>query len=161
VAADPVTRTFPVEVEVADKSAGLHAGQVVEASLSLQTFENVTAVPIVAVHEAAGTPRLMRVKNGKAASVSVTLGPSIDDRIVVTSGIAPGDEVVVVGGAELEDGAAVEVTRRIPPIIDTPQTPFVEASGAETPPGGDGVSLMEKANRTEADLEAKPKTKAR
>ncbi len=113
VAADPATRTFPVELALADKIKGLHTGQVVEASLALQTFDDVIAVPVSAVKKTVSDPHVLVVEGGKAISRTVTLGLEIEDVVIVKTGLKPGDEVIVIGGAEIQDGTAVEVTRRI------------------------------------------------
>ena len=121
VAADPATRTFPVEVAVDDKGSRLHTGQVVQASLALQTFEDVVAIPAIAVQKAVGAPRVLTVKNEKVSVNTVELGAEIADLVVIKSGIKPGDEVIVIGGDELQEGAAVSVTRRIPgPVSKLP-----------------------------------------
>ena len=135
VAADSVTRTFPVEVELVEKHADLRAGQVVQASLALQTFENVTAVPSGAVQKSLGPPRIVIVEGGKAKVRTVTLGQEIDDLVIVTSGVKPNDEVVVVGGSELRDDIEVAVTRRIPhsnDVVTTAEAAPKDTGGAST-----------------------------
>lgn len=114
VAADEATRTFPVEVEVDGTTEGLRAGQVVRASLELARHADALAVPVDAVLSRDGQRTLVVVRDGKARELSVVTGPEIDGRVIITSGLVAGEEVVVVGGDELSDGAEVEVVNDNP-----------------------------------------------
>jgi RND family efflux transporter MFP subunit len=114
VAADEMTRTFPVEVEVDGAAEGLRAGQVVRASLELARHEAALAVPVDAVLGSGSQRKLFAVQGGKARELSVVTGPQIDGRVIVVTGLEPGTEVVVVGGDELADGAEVEVVNDAP-----------------------------------------------
>jgi RND family efflux transporter MFP subunit len=109
VAADEMTRTFPVEIEVDATAEGLRAGQVVRASLELERHEGALAVPIDAVLTVGGKRSVFLARNGKAHLTAVVVGPEIDGRLVVFGGLAAGDEVIVVGGDELVDGAEIEI----------------------------------------------------
>lgn len=115
VAADSRTRTFPVEVEVAPFEGALRAGQVVHVSLELQVFENVIAVPNQSISKdpLTGAAEVLVIEGGKAKRQMVTVGPQIDELVILTSGIKSGDEVVTVGGSDLENGFPVEVRSRI------------------------------------------------
>ena len=110
VAADPQTRTFPVELAVSEKNGGLRTGQVVQASLAMQTHQNVIAVPLSAVLEADSDPKVMVAEKGRAKTVSVTLGPKIERLVIVRDGLEVGEKVIVIGFDELVDGAEVAIT---------------------------------------------------
>ncbi|MBW2276651.1 MAG: efflux RND transporter periplasmic adaptor subunit [Deltaproteobacteria bacterium] len=109
VAADEMTRTFPVEVEVDAAAEGLRAGQVVRAYLELARHEGALAVPVDAVMVVGGERSVFVARDGKAHRSSVVIGPEIDGQVIIASGLAAGDAVIVVGGDELADGAEIEI----------------------------------------------------
>lgn len=113
VAADVMTRTFPVEVAVSDPEEGLRTGQVVQAALALQTYQNVLAVPLSAVIESDSNPKVMVVEKGRAKTVPVTLGPTIEKLVIVEKGLKEGDQIIVIGFDELSNGAEVEITGKL------------------------------------------------
>jgi RND family efflux transporter MFP subunit len=108
VAGDPATHTFPVEVEVPGGADGPSPGQVVRATIKVATHADVLAVPEAALVD----DGVFLVREGRARRAAVTASAGIGGRVVVTAGIATGDEVVVVGNHGLEDGAKVEVVSR-------------------------------------------------
>jgi RND family efflux transporter MFP subunit len=108
VAADPQTRTFPVELVTENAGDVLRPGQVVEARIEFAVHKNVLVVPIEAVTTMDGAESVFVVADGAARRVPVQLGIQSEGRTVVEEGLSPGDEVVVVGGDGLEDGSLVE-----------------------------------------------------
>jgi len=51
----------------------------------------------------------------------VTTGIEIDDQVEITSGLEPGERLVVMGQRSIEDGAQVRVVERIAPAQTEPQ----------------------------------------
>lgn len=111
LAADPVSRTFPVRV-VADNPdhvvrAGLHA----RVRLVLEAKAGTLAVADEAVREINGQPYLMVTDGDHARRVAVETGLDGDQGIEILSGLT-GDELVVVeGNFGLPDGALIEVAQ--------------------------------------------------
>ncbi|MCP4677003.1 MAG: efflux RND transporter periplasmic adaptor subunit [Deltaproteobacteria bacterium] len=139
VAADSMTRSFPIEVLVDEQEEGLRAGQVVHAGLELEEHADVLTVPMGTIVSSDGGRSVFVVVKNLAKKVQVTTGPRIDGKVIIRSGLKTGDEVITVGGTDLKDGAAVEVVGRPPvaeaeqpaekqPIVKQPETsPIVEA----------------------------------
>lgn len=69
----------------------------------------VVTLPLAALAAPESAPRVWRVDPASRSvqAVRVTLGERLGDRVVVTSGIAPGDEIVVRGANSLQDGQIV------------------------------------------------------
>ena len=109
VAAEESTRTFPVEVSVEHSSVGLRAGQVVRSSLTLGDFRRVLAVPVDAVLREGERSSLFLVRDGRAHRLPVRVGTQVRDRVIIESGLAAGDRVIVVGSDGLQEGAEVMV----------------------------------------------------
>jgi membrane fusion protein, multidrug efflux system len=109
IAADERTRTFPVEITVNEKENTLHAGQVVQATVELKKHEDALAVPLDAIVNEHEGPTVRLVVGNTSKLCNITIGPRIDDKVVILNGLKEGDEVIVVGGSGLKDGTTVEV----------------------------------------------------
>ncbi|UCD63563.1 MAG: efflux RND transporter periplasmic adaptor subunit [Candidatus Zixiibacteriota bacterium] len=108
--ADPVTRAFEVEV-LADNAAGLYKpGMFVRISIVLEDLIGAVAVPRKAVLTLDDKPTVFVASGGIAKKTTVTLGPEIDGRIVVTSGLSFGDSLVTLGQDYLDEGFEVTIT---------------------------------------------------
>jgi membrane fusion protein (multidrug efflux system) len=125
VAADPVTRAFPVVVALGPGQRGLRVGQVLAATFELARHDAALVVPADAVLDPEDAPAVLRVEGDLARRVAVDLGERVGDRFVVASGLAAGDRIVTAGGDGLADGARVRV-------LGAP------SAAPSPPPAGDG-----------------------
>ncbi len=108
--ADPVTRTFQVEV-VFDNSEGMfRPGVFIRINIPLEQLTGVVVVPRQAVIARRGGEVVFVVSNGIAQERAVTTGADLGGRIVVTSGLDVGDTLVTLGQDYLQDGVEVNIT---------------------------------------------------
>ncbi|MFO8072916.1 MAG: efflux RND transporter periplasmic adaptor subunit [Polyangia bacterium] len=125
-AADERTRTFPVEVEIDERTGGepedLRPGQVVEAEVELAHHRGVLTVPTALLERGANgeQPSVLVARDGAARRVPLTLGDELGGELIVVSGLSAGAQLITVGGDDLEDGAAVEVVERFDPAEQAP-----------------------------------------
>lgn len=78
--------------------------------IEVESIGEAVTVPVEAVlDESGGQNFVYVVKDGRAKKVAVKTGRMTDTRAEILSGIQAGDQVVVTGLADLEDGAAVKV----------------------------------------------------
>jgi RND family efflux transporter MFP subunit len=117
VAADPLTRTFQVEIKVDEQAfgQGLKPGQVVQAVLDLENHQQAISVPLSAVAYQSDTKLVWVVADNKAQARPVELGPAIEGRVLIKVGLKQGEQVVVVGAELLSDGAEVQVVNQEKP----------------------------------------------
>jgi RND family efflux transporter MFP subunit len=115
-AADPMTGTFEVEIEVTAGGARFVRGLVAKVTLDLDKLAGASAsstvVPVSALVEANGTEGTVYVLDASgtvARRRPVTVGPLVGDRVVVEAGLEPGQTVITDGAAWLTDGHAVRV----------------------------------------------------
>jgi len=115
-AADRLTGTFEVEIEVQPDGARFARGLVAKVTLPLAALpgvaDNATVVPVSALVEADGNRATVYVldrTNNLARRKEVTLGPLLGEQIVVTAGLDNGEAVITDGAAWLTDGRAVRV----------------------------------------------------
>lgn len=108
-ATEASSRTFPAEIAVANGDGTLKPGMIARVSLVRRSFENAIVVPRDVLHERdAGTVAVV-MENGVARVRTVTLDASEDGKVVVTSGLAAGDQLIVEGQRGLVDGQPVRV----------------------------------------------------
>ena len=66
------------------------------------------AVPKESILEQGSTSTLFVATDGKAKEQQVALGPSIDDQVIIASGLAAGQQIIVKGHHGLKDGDSIK-----------------------------------------------------
>ena len=108
---DPSTRTFPVELVLANAKEIVKPGMYARVTMNYGTRQSIV-VPDLAVVKQLGSGNryvYIRKQDGTVAYSKVELGRRMGDKYEILSGIADGDEVVTSGQIALKDGIAVEV----------------------------------------------------
>lgn len=85
----------------------LPIGAFARASVPTAHRVNVVAVPADAVLSEAGVNYVFTIVNGHAKRRNIELGIRDRNRIEVTSGLRPGDRIIIAGSPAVVDGAAV------------------------------------------------------
>ena len=113
-AADRLTGTFEIEVEVRPDGARFVRGLVGKVTMPLaqlpEITDEATVVPVAALVEADGPRAIVYVidrERNVARRKEVTLGPIFGEQVVVTAGLTVGEPVVTDGATWLTDGRAV------------------------------------------------------
>lgn len=107
--ADPVTRAFPVEINLDNKEGAIKPGMVADLLLSTGTSKGAVAVPVEAVMEREGQFTVFVVEDGQAKEVSVKVGVSAGQLTEIKEGIKEGQPVIVKGNRLVVDGQSVRV----------------------------------------------------
>jgi membrane fusion protein, multidrug efflux system len=109
-AADAATRQVPVQVTIPNDEGALVSGLYAEGRVQAETRQGV-AVPLSAVDERGAAPEVAVLRGGRVARVRVTLGlrDTEADRLELTSGVAPGDTLLVGAALGTSPGTAVRV----------------------------------------------------
>jgi RND family efflux transporter MFP subunit len=99
-AADPVTRQVPIFVTIPNTGGRLVAGLFAEGRVT-QASRQALVVPFTAVNENSGAPWVVRVRDGKAERVEVTLGLRDDqtERVEIAKGVSA-DDLLLVGASQ-------------------------------------------------------------
>jgi len=105
--ADPVTRTFPVELVVGSTDAGLRPGLVVRAEMERGQVDGAVAAPLEALVVGVDGTVAFVVEDCRAHRRPVRTGGSEGDTVLVLEGLSVGDELVVQGQRDLGDGQRV------------------------------------------------------
>ncbi|MEJ1968168.1 MAG: MdtA/MuxA family multidrug efflux RND transporter periplasmic adaptor subunit [Rhizomicrobium sp.] len=132
---DTTTGTVKLRAQFDNANGELFPNQFVNVQLLVNTLQDQTLVPVAAVQRGAEGNYVFVVQPDKTvAQRTVAVGPGDAKNVTVTSGLKPGDTVVVDGADRLRDGAQVELPNATAPI-GKPSAPAA-ANGAAAPDAG-------------------------
>jgi multidrug efflux system membrane fusion protein len=107
---DPTTGTIKLRAQFPNETLTLYPNQFVNVGLLLDTHKDVTIMPTAGVQRGVPGTFVYLVNADNTVSVrKVVLGVTDGDRVEVTSGLTPGDHIVVDGADKLRDGAKINV----------------------------------------------------
>lgn len=107
---DPATRTFSVEVQIANSAERIKPGMFARVAIDLGSQQNVVVPDRAVVKQTgSGNKYVYVLSDGHVSYKKVTLGQRFDTTYELLDGIADGDTVVITGQTRLADGVAVEV----------------------------------------------------
>ena len=107
---DQSSGTVTVKAKVANADEVLWPGEYVQAEARLSTIPDATVVPTIAVQLNGSRAFVFLLKpNATVTEQTVTVGEASGDSTIITSGLKPGDQVVVEGQLHLAEGSSVTV----------------------------------------------------
>jgi multidrug efflux system membrane fusion protein len=105
---DPTTGTVKLRADFDNRDGALFPNEFVNVKLLGEEKHGVTLIPTAAVQRNSQRTYVFLVKPDSTATVqTITLGTSEGDESEVTSGLKPGDEVVMTGVDRLQEGTKV------------------------------------------------------
>jgi multidrug efflux system membrane fusion protein len=113
---DTTTGTVKAKARFANADAALFANQFVNIQLLIKSIDNAVVVPVTAVR-LGGSGDYVFVLNAAERTVSlrpVTRGPSTGEKIVISSGLKAGEQVIIEGADRLKDGSRVTLSGDAP-----------------------------------------------
>lgn len=109
---DPATRTFPVEIKIANKDERVRPGMFARVTMNFGTKNNVVAPDQAIVKQSGAGDRYIYVyKDGKVSYEKVELGRRMGNKYEIISGVEDGDQVVITGQSRLNNGMEVELDK--------------------------------------------------
>ena len=109
---DNTTRTFPIEIKVANGSQKVRPGMFARVTLSFGSMEHVVVPDRAVVKQTGSGARYVYVyNNGKVSYNKVVLGRRMGTEYELISGVPNNSQVVIAGQVHLNNGAAVEVEK--------------------------------------------------
>jgi RND family efflux transporter MFP subunit len=108
---DPASRTFPVELRIANTDERVRPGMFARVTMNFGVLERVVAPDLSIVKQTGSGDRYIYVykANGTVSYQIVELGRRLGDRYEILSGVEDGDRVVISGQSRLTNGEEVEV----------------------------------------------------
>jgi multidrug efflux system membrane fusion protein len=105
---DPTTGTVKLRANFDNRDGKLFPNQFVNAKLLVEEKSGVTLIPTAAVQRNSQQTYIFLVKPDSTVTVrTITIGTTEGDESEVTSGLAPGDAVVMTGVDRLQEGTKV------------------------------------------------------
>jgi len=105
--ADPMTRSFPLELSVDQPDVGMIDGMTVRVKFPLVNLNKSIKVPSAWLSEQNGQMGLFVAENGKALFKRVKLGSYYEQKVEILSGLSDRD-LVISNPAGLKSGDAVK-----------------------------------------------------
>ena len=107
------TLNFPVEIEIKNNaSKDLKAGMYGTATFaSNQQKQSLKIVPRNAFVGSVSSNQIFVIENGTAKLKTVTAGRILGDKVEILNGLEDGEQVIVTGQINLQDGSKVEVIK--------------------------------------------------
>ncbi|WP_071161814.1 efflux RND transporter periplasmic adaptor subunit [Halodesulfovibrio aestuarii] len=107
--ADSATRTFPVRIIVKNTDGRIRPGMIARASFVRRSLRDIVSVPLFSVIDKGGERIAFIEKDGVAEARTVTLGVIDGDRVQILAGLNVGENLIIAGQREVEDGVKVDV----------------------------------------------------
>ncbi len=106
------TRTFPVEITIANTNAKVRPGMFARVTIDLGTAPCLLVPDQAVIKQRGSGERYLYVyQNGKAEYRLLELGKLVDNQYVVLSGVEEGEQVITAGLTNLTNGADVELAK--------------------------------------------------
>ncbi len=107
--ADPATKTFHVKVIVDNPDHEIRPGMIARVAFLRRIIPDALAAPIFSVVDKGGERILFVEKDGVVHARTISIGAIEGDKVQITKGLQPGDNLIVVGQKEVEEGMKVQV----------------------------------------------------
>jgi len=105
---DPASRTFQIEIEIANNNRILKPEMIANLKLERRKYENQIVIPIDAVIDSEDGRYVYLVKDNQAQKSFVDIRAIHEDSVLV-DGLAPQENLIVLGQHDLTDGDSIEI----------------------------------------------------
>ena len=106
---DPQTRSLTLRARAANPEGLLLPGAFTEVELAVREVEHALSVPSLAVVPELGGKKVYVLEDGRAEPRAVETGIRTENRVEITRGLEPGEQVIVSNIPRLARGVEVEV----------------------------------------------------
>jgi RND family efflux transporter MFP subunit len=110
---DPVNRTVPIEVLLDNPRGRIKPRMVASVQVARERLHDVVVVPQQVVQRTEDGYEVFVAVEEDGRTVArrrpVTVGPSADNRVVITSGLEPGERLITLGQQLVDDGSRIRI----------------------------------------------------
>lgn len=107
--ADPVTRTFQVEVEIDNSDGVFKPGMFARAEIVIESFEDILVIPHRSIVNRSDGDYVFVVHGDAVRFAAIKLGVEFDGMVQVLDGLSPSDTIVTLGQDYLDDGFKIRI----------------------------------------------------
>ena len=108
--AEQSTRTFPTEIRIDNKDKTFKPGMIARALLVRKEYPNALTVPLFAIMTNEEEKFVFVLEGDLAARRTIEVGFFQRGRVLVASGLNPGEKVIVSGQRDLRDGQKIRTS---------------------------------------------------
>jgi multidrug efflux system membrane fusion protein len=138
-AVDTETGTIELKATFPNEDRALWAGEFVRIELTLTELKGAVVIPKSAVQTSQEGQYVYTIKPGDTVEMRpVTVGMSLDDRVVIEKGITLGEKVVTDGQMRLRPGSKVVVKTGLGPAGPATQQPTQQPAAGQASPAAEG-----------------------
>jgi membrane fusion protein, multidrug efflux system len=105
--ADPATKTFKARVVVENSDGRIRPGMIAHVAFLRRLIPDALVVPLFAILDKGGERLVFVEKDGMAGARTVTIGVIDGDRAQIVKGLEAGDNLIVKGRHDVEEGMRV------------------------------------------------------
>lgn len=110
--ADPVSKKFPVKIQLENTDGKIKAGMVADVKIITDRQKDVLVVPKLAVFKEEGVEKVYVVENSRVKIKTVKTEVIDENRLKVVEGLSAGEEVIISGNYDFEDGDLVRIEKQ-------------------------------------------------
>lgn len=107
--ADPETRLFRIELQIDNSDHRLSSGAFARATIVVEELKGVLTIPREAVFSTEGISKVYTLDGDRAKERTIEVGEGSADLYQVISGLSQGQNVIVLGRNQVEDGTLVKI----------------------------------------------------
>lgn len=108
IEANPISRTYQVKAAVPNPECLLMPGMICRVNLSTAADKEILVIPANVVQTGRGTEKFVWIAhNGKALRRDVKTGNLTDNGVIVTAGLAAGENLIVEGQQKVSEGTPI------------------------------------------------------
>lgn len=112
VSANPITRSYDVKIELANADAALLPGMICDVQLATKGSQNAIVLPNAAVLINGNNKNYVWLaRQGRSYRQEVVVDGMADNGLVIGSGLAAGDTVIVKGQQKVSEGSEIEIIK--------------------------------------------------
>lgn len=108
---NPDNRSLNIRAIIDNQDQKFISGDFTQVIFNVQVNEEAILIPSESIISELNAQVVYLAHNGKAKRHEIEIGQRTRERVVVLSGIAPGDTVLTTGLLEIRDGSNIEVTK--------------------------------------------------
>jgi len=109
--ADDTTMAYTVGIKIDNPDGHIKPGMTASAGIRTQKRDNALIIRLSSVLPGDGESYVFTMKNGKAVKRVITTGLTDDEHVEVTSGLNPGDILIIKGHQYLRDQDAIRIIK--------------------------------------------------
>ncbi|RLE06092.1 MAG: hypothetical protein DRJ06_08255, partial [Candidatus Aminicenantes bacterium] len=107
--ADPVSKKFPVKIQLENPNGKIKAGMVAEVKIVTKRQKNVLVIPKSAVFKDGEVEKVYVVENSRVKIRNVKTEVVDENRLKVLEGLSEGEEIIINGNYDLKEGELVTI----------------------------------------------------